>query len=294
MAKAKIINLLLDDGNLDGLLTIEDSSWDGAMFVSPRESVEKLFEQDETNYWGVYLLISETEVYIGQASDLQRRIKQHDKGKDFWKKAVLITTKDDSLNRSAIDYIEHELIEKSRKSGTLHSENKQAGNKSKVSRFDKVRYDNFIENALLLLELIGVKVFIKNSRVIQVGAKQKFSPKDNKKSELGVNGSDKNDFYIELSDGFSYHGTNNRDYFLRTIEHLIDVSPDKFYALKDTWISKKGRAYITAKQEYSSKSNTPLYSQIKDGSFVYTNQSAQSLHKNLNGYLKNFDLERIK
>ena len=165
MAKAKTINLLLEDGNLEGLLTIEDSSWDGIMFVSPRESVDKLFQQEETSFWGVYLLISENEVYIGQASELQRRIKQHDKGKDFWKKAVLITTKDDSLNRSAIDYIEHELIEKSQKAKTLHSENKQAGNKAKVSRFDKVKYDNFIENSLLLLELIGIKVFTKPIKI---------------------------------------------------------------------------------------------------------------------------------
>lgn len=163
MAKAKIINLLLDDGNLEGLLTIEDSSWDGAMFVSPRESVDKLFEQDETNYWGVYLLISDEEVYIGQASELRRRIKQHNKGKDFWKRVVLITTKDDSLNRSAIDYIEHEFIQKAKKASSLNIENKQVGNKTKVSRFDKVRYDNFMENALLLLELIGIKVFARSS-----------------------------------------------------------------------------------------------------------------------------------
>lgn len=160
MAKAKIINLLLSDGNLDGLLTIEDSSWDGEMFISPRESVNKLFEQEETSFWGVYLLISEDKVYVGQANDLKRRIKQHDKKKDFWDKVVLITTKDDSLNRSAIDYIEHELIEKSKIVGTLHIENRQVGNKTKVSRFDKVRYDNFMENALLLLQLTGVKVFV--------------------------------------------------------------------------------------------------------------------------------------
>ena len=164
MAKAKTINLLLEDGNLDGLLTVEDSSWDGIMFVSPREGVEKLFRQEETNFWGVYLLISDKEVYTGQASGLQRRIKEHDRGKDFWKKVVLITTKDDSLNRSAIDYIEHDLIDKSKQAGTLRSENKQGGNKTKVSRFDKVRYDNFIENVLLLLELIGIKVFVKTKK----------------------------------------------------------------------------------------------------------------------------------
>lgn len=197
MAKAKTINLLLDDGNLDGLLTIEDSSWDGIMFISPRESVKKLFEQEETSYWGVYLLISEEIVYIGQASELQRRIKQHDIGKDFWKKVVLITTKDDSLNRSAIDYIEHKLIYKAKKVESLHIENKQSGNKSKVSRFDKVKYDNFIENSLLLLELIGVKVFTQadNSRLNKGVAEVKDVEKSNEALEMAA---------LYLYDGMSF------------------------------------------------------------------------------------------
>ncbi|WP_225049377.1 GIY-YIG nuclease family protein [Lacticaseibacillus kribbianus] len=110
MATAKIIELLLEDGTLDGLLTVQDSSWNGTMFVSPRDSINQLFQKKETAYWGVYLLLSDDGVYIGQASELQTRLRQHDKVKDFWSRCVLFTTKDDSLNRSGIDYIEAELV----------------------------------------------------------------------------------------------------------------------------------------------------------------------------------------
>ncbi|SFW06290.1 GIY-YIG catalytic domain [Chlamydia abortus] len=56
------------------------------MLVSPRDKVEDLLnlEPYETlcSYWGIYLLVSENQVYIGQASELKARIKQHLYGKD--------------------------------------------------------------------------------------------------------------------------------------------------------------------------------------------------------------------
>ena len=167
MAKAKTINLLLSDGTLDGLVTVEDSSWEGILLIAPREKTNELFIQEETKFWGTYILVSENEVYIGQASELQKRIRQHDAKFDFWDKVILITTKDDSLNKSAIDYIEHDLIHKAKQNEYLHMENKQSGNKPKVNRFEKVKLDNFIDNALLLLELIGVSVFAESNKMLR-------------------------------------------------------------------------------------------------------------------------------
>lgn len=81
-AKAKTIKLLLDDGTLNGVITMEDSGWNsGELYSSPRESVEDLIASDACNKYGVYLLISDEKVYVGQASDLAKRIKNHLVGK---------------------------------------------------------------------------------------------------------------------------------------------------------------------------------------------------------------------
>ena len=78
MAKAKTINLLLNDGSLNGVISMEDSSWNkGELYSAPRESVEALISTDACSRYGVYLLLSEDMVYVGQASDLAKRIKQH-------------------------------------------------------------------------------------------------------------------------------------------------------------------------------------------------------------------------
>lgn len=160
MAKAKTINLLLNDGTLKGVMSMEDSSWNkGELYSAPRESVDALISSDACSQYGVYLLLSEDMVYVGQASDLSKRIKQHLMGKSWWERVVVLTTSDDSLNRSDIDYIEAKLISKATETGRIDCENKTMGNKQKVTKFRKVELDQYMEEALFLLELIGINVF---------------------------------------------------------------------------------------------------------------------------------------
>lgn len=168
MAEAKTIKLLLTNGSLSGLLMAELLKWEGILFSSPRESYHLLSNEPESNYWGVYLLVSEDKVYIGQANDLLRRIGEHDKTKDWWEKVVLLTTKDNSLNRSDIDYLENKLIGIAKSKGSLEMNNVQTGNTAKVSRYRATELLDFLEGGLLLLELIGIKVFAKYQKPIFV------------------------------------------------------------------------------------------------------------------------------
>lgn len=156
-AKAKTIQLLLYDGTLSGVINIADSAWNpGEMYASPRESVNELVSLDK---YGVYLLLSDERVYVGQASDLERRIKQHLTGKDWWNRVVLLTTKDDSFTRTDIDYLESVLISKAEKAQSLDTDNKNKGNDPKVDKFRKVNLDQYLDEALFLMELIGISVF---------------------------------------------------------------------------------------------------------------------------------------
>lgn len=159
-AQAKIINMLLYDGSLEGVIRIEDSNWNaGELFSAPRESVADLLKTGACNKYGVYLLISTDMVYVGQSSDLAKRLTKHMSGKDWWESAVIITTKDDSLNRSDIDFLENVLIEKAFALKKLDSDNKKSGNPPKVDVFRKVFLGQYLEEALFLMQLIGIKVF---------------------------------------------------------------------------------------------------------------------------------------
>lgn len=159
-AKAKTINLLLYDGDLSGVISIEDSSWNsGELYSAPRESVDELLKTDACSKYGVYLLLSKDMVYVGQASDLKKRINQHKVGKDWWESVVILTTKGDDLNHSDIDYLEAVLIDKAYKIGRLDVDNKNKGNPKKVGKFREVFLGQYLDEALFLMQLIGITVF---------------------------------------------------------------------------------------------------------------------------------------
>lgn len=159
-AKAKTINLLLYEGDLDGVISIEDSSWNsGELYLAPRESVTELIETDACNKYGIYLLLSKNMVYVGQSSDLSKRITQHLSEKNWWERVLILTTKDDSFTHTDIDYLESIFINKALKMNRLDCNNKNRGNNPKVSKFQKVVLDQYLFEALFLMKLIGITVF---------------------------------------------------------------------------------------------------------------------------------------
>ena len=159
--KARILKLFLKNGTLDGFFNVVDTNTTVSVYSCPRISINELFEEDAIDGWGVYFLISETQVYVGQSTNLRNRIDQHTIGKPWWQKVVLVTTTNDNLNRTSIDYLESEFIKMAESVGSLDIDNKTKGVKQKIDRFDQTQLNIFIEDSLILLELIGVNVFKK-------------------------------------------------------------------------------------------------------------------------------------
>ena len=98
-------------------------------------------------------------VYVGQSSDLSKRITQHIVGKDWWESVVILTTKDDGFNHADIDYLESVLIDKAQKINRLECDNRNKGNQPKVTKYQKVNLDQYLDEALFLMQLIGITVF---------------------------------------------------------------------------------------------------------------------------------------
>ncbi len=145
---------------MSGVISIEDSSWNsGELYSAPRESVSDLLNTDACKKYGVYLLLSKDMVYVGQSSDLAKRINQHVVGKDWWESVVILTTKDDSLTHTDIDFLEAVLIDKAKKIGKLDCDNKNKGNNPKVDKFREVYLGQYLDEALFLMQLIGITVF---------------------------------------------------------------------------------------------------------------------------------------
>ena len=176
ITKTKTIKMLLYDGSLNGVTNISDSAWElGKMYSAPRDSIGDLVSRADCKKYGVYLLLSEQQVYVGQAIDLERRTKQHLADKDWWTQVVLMTTKDDSFNASDIDYLESRLIELAGAAATFDSDNKKKGNPQKVDEFRQAELEQYLDEALFLLELIGVRVFKQKKQAVTKTTKKLVS-----------------------------------------------------------------------------------------------------------------------
>lgn len=163
-AQVKSINLLLYDGTLRGVVGIEDSSWLGVMYSAPRGSMDALLGSGACDKCGVYILLAHNRVYVGQSSDLAKRLSRHAAGKDWWESAVVLTTKDDSLDHTDIDWLERTLIERAMSAVDLECENRLRGNPVKVDRFKEAFLMPYLNEALFLMELIGVTAFSTDGR----------------------------------------------------------------------------------------------------------------------------------
>lgn len=159
---SKSISINLYDGTLNGIVSIEQSNSNELILAAPKSAALSLLNEPESRFFGVYLLLSDDLVYIGETTNYSSRIRRHLIEKKWWSRVVFITTTDDKLNESHIKYIERILIAKAKENNKLDSDNETKGNRTNVGRTDKILLENYLSNVLFLLDFINVNVFSQN------------------------------------------------------------------------------------------------------------------------------------
>lgn len=160
MSNAKVVDVVFYDGTLDGVVKLSSSNGNDAVVISsPRSKIDQLLGLQESNYFGVYLLLSDDVVYIGQAKELKRRIKEHVANKDWWKRVILLSTTSNRLDSSDIDYLEAELITLAKETKLYKVENIQKGNTYNIKESNRIVLDGYMNEINFLLDFISVNVF---------------------------------------------------------------------------------------------------------------------------------------
>lgn len=121
--KGRSLELYFIDGKPDGMLTAEVFNWTGHVLVAPRTQISQALSRKEARYTGIYLLLGEGDgeplAYVGEGEDIADRIRNHDARKDWWTKAVLVTTGANNLNKAHVKYLEARLIEEAQSIGRV-------------------------------------------------------------------------------------------------------------------------------------------------------------------------------
>ncbi|WP_373232078.1 GIY-YIG nuclease family protein [Cohnella sp.] len=156
--RGKTIKLYIMGDNYKNLKTAELSNWTGKSFVGNRKHVQLLQMFDELSVPGVYFLISEAEdslqkhIYVGEADEVNKRIAEQFRAKDWWNDFVIFISKDSNLTKSHVRFLEKELYELLKRNQTtidLNNSKSPPGSKLPVSDCDDM--NDYIENMIFVL-----------------------------------------------------------------------------------------------------------------------------------------------
>lgn len=118
-----------------------------------REHVDHV-DDVELGQPGVYILISDGLIYVGQSGvSVRSRLRAHLKEKTWWKKVIVITDEYGKLEKTYTEYMEAYFIQELTKRG-VPLDNENYGNTVITNEFTKLRVAPYIENALAVIDTI--------------------------------------------------------------------------------------------------------------------------------------------
>ena len=166
----KSVRLFLADGTPGGLLTAEIMNWTGHVLAAPRSDLAALVKRPEATRTGIYLLLGDdpdspgsTLAYIGESDDVGKRLTQHHRaeasgGKDFWDRAVVLTSKDMNLTKAHAKYLESRLVTLAAVAGRARLSNNTTPPVAPLPEADISDMEFFIDQARIILPVLGVNL----------------------------------------------------------------------------------------------------------------------------------------
>ena len=151
------------DGTPDGKIKCTIGNWIGVVYKIPIKELDSCREREELKYSGVYFLIgasdkdSEPVIYVGQARS----------------EAIVLTTSNNSLGATEISYLENRFFSLANEAHRYKVVNNNEPPKGNVTEEKESELEEFIENARLVMSVLGRRVF---EPIVKKSAKQNNLP----------------------------------------------------------------------------------------------------------------------
>jgi len=160
------IRLFLVDGTPHGLRLVERASWTGVMLAFSRADYAAARQRVEFARTGAYVLVGPDpdgprghRVYVGESDVVGGRLDRHQREKDFWTHGYVLTTKDDSLNKAHVRYLEARLLQLAAAADNASVENGTTPPVLRLSEPEVAEMETYLDNVLPLFGVVGVDVF---------------------------------------------------------------------------------------------------------------------------------------
>lgn len=164
----KTIQMCIFDGNPNGRIMCELSNWNGRVYKISRNDLNEFGSREDSHHTGVYFLFGKDDdnndtVYIGEAERMITRLKQHLKDENYWNDCIAVISKDNILNKAHVKFLENKFYNLANDAKRATIINNTIPTCSSISEFDQSMLEEFIDNAKLLVNTLGFKVFDKAS-----------------------------------------------------------------------------------------------------------------------------------
>jgi hypothetical protein len=145
-------------------------NWTGHVVAAPRSDLAVLLRRSETSRTGIYILLGDdpesfggTLAYIGEGDEVRTRLRQHARaeelgGKDFWDRAIVLTSKDANLTKAHARYLESRLITLAQQARRSRLINGTAPPPPSLPEADISDMEYFIAQAKIILPVLGVNI----------------------------------------------------------------------------------------------------------------------------------------
>lgn len=160
----KNIKIFLIEGNPNQRLYCELSNWNGRVYRIPRNEVKLSEDRKDLQYTSAYVLLGKNDegttlAYIGECDNARERLSDHLKKKDFWNEVIVFIRTDNSLNKAHVKYIERRLYDIASNIGRCILMNGNQPGGASISESDEAEIEEYITNACILTNALGIKVF---------------------------------------------------------------------------------------------------------------------------------------
>ncbi len=163
--KSFSVRIYLQDGHASGVKMISKSKWSGRGLVIPRTSLQAEIGRDELNAPGVFVLIDpgkkgvQPSVCIGSADPVCDPLGECDLNTESWTEVIVFASKDNTLTRKHVQYLEARLIECAQQAKQAILQNKNSPHLPSLSAVELVCAEAFLNHMLSLYPLLGVSAF---------------------------------------------------------------------------------------------------------------------------------------
>lgn len=164
-SKPQTIQIFLPDGSPRSVKIAEITNRTISAVFIPRIKLNQANKRDEIQNVGTYFLFGKNEehslqqVYIGESEDCLKRLRDHNRNKDFWTHAVVMVSKTSALTKTHVKYLEHLAVKRAQESSRFYTENDKIPTAPFVTESMEADLLDSFETIQVLLETLGYPLF---------------------------------------------------------------------------------------------------------------------------------------